>query len=154
MSNTAYNHEPFLSYSKITDNIYLGASMCCGEHESDYLQKLLDLDIFCEMDLRLDRDIVSNKIPSHVHLPMMDTYPPTNDQMQLGVDIIESVVTMGKNIYIHCNVAHGRSPTMVIAYYIVKKGMSYNEAYNFVKGKRPEVHPTDRQVEFLISLEK
>ncbi len=154
MSNMAFAHEATTEFSKITENIYLGSSMCCKQHEGYHWESLKGLDIFCDIDIRLEHDESPHSIPVHIKLPVRDTFPPTLEQTKIAVDAIENTVNMGRNVYIHCQIAHGRSPTLVIAYFMMKKDMSFDEAFSFVKEKRPEIHPTDRQLAFLKTLKK
>lgn len=150
----SFPHKARTDFSKITENIYLGSSMCCTHHEDYHWEKLRELNIFCDIDIRLEMYEVPHDIPVHIKLPVRDTYPPTLEQTKLAVDAIENAVNMAKNVYVHCQIAHGRSPTLVIAYFMLKKDMSFEDAFAFVKEKRPEIHPTDRQIEFLKTLEK
>ena len=69
------------------------------------------------------------------------------------VKYIDDVVKNNGKILVHCSYGISRSASMVIAYFI-KNGMSYDEAYNFVKSKRNIIEPNDGFKEQLRSLEK
>ncbi len=146
------SHPPSIQISQITENIYLGTAMCCENHKDFYAEKMKEHNIFADIDLRLETGEPTPQTQAHTHLPVQDTFPPTLEQTKLGVEIIDQVVKMGKRVYVHCQVGHGRSPTLVIAYFILKEGMQIQEAVDFVKSKRHEVHPTEKQLEFLHSL--
>jgi protein-tyrosine phosphatase len=152
MSNTAQEHSPTMEYSEITPNIYLGSSMCCEKHSEYHWEKLKELDVYADIDIRLEHKEIPHDIPVHLKLAVEDRYPPTPLQTKLGVDLIDSVVKDNKKVYVHCQVGHGRSPTLVAAYFILKKNMKLEETLKFLKEKRQEVHPTDRQLEFLNAL--
>ena len=154
MSNEAQDHEARMEVSEITENIYVGESMCCTGHKEYHEQRLSELGMFADIDLRKEYDEAPHKLEVHMKLPVVDTFPPSPMQTKAGVDLIDTVVKDGKKIYIHCQVGHGRSPTLAAAYFILKKGMSAMEAVDFVKNRRSEAHPTDRQLEFLDLLEK
>lgn len=154
MSNTAHHHEPTMEYSEITPNIYVGTSMCCEHHANFHWQELDKLGIYADIDLRREHEEIPHKVEVHLKLPVVDTYPPTPLQTKIGVDAIESVIKDGKKVYVHCQIGHGRSPTLVAAYFILKEGLSAEDAVTKVKSGRPEAHPTDRQLEFLKQLEK
>jgi protein-tyrosine phosphatase len=47
---------------------------------------------------------------------------------------------------------HGRSPTLVIAYFILHQRNSYSEAINRVIKQRPEIHLEEDQVKALKSI--
>lgn len=153
MSNTAQNHSPKMEYSEITPQIYVGGSMCCKEHAEHHWQKLSEIGVYADIDLRREQEEIPHKVEVHLKLPVVDTFPPTPLQTKLGVELIDSVVKDGKKVYVHCQVGHGRSPTLVAAYFILKEGLSSDEAIAKVKAGRAEAHPTDRQVEFLKQLE-
>lgn len=145
-------------FDQITEHIFLGAGICCKEHAKDYRQNLIDLDIFCDIDLRSEYQKIWDKeaidVQAKLQLPTPDTYPNTIEQVKVGAEMIDLVVDMGKDVYVHCQYGQGRSPTFLIAYFIIKKGMSLDEAYDFVRSKRQEAHPTDKQREFLKMLEE
>ena len=152
MGNKAQDHEPFIEVSKITENIYLGSSMCCKKHESYHGKVLSKFDIYADIDLRSEYMESNPDVKVHVRLPVEDTYPPSIDQIEVGVEVIQKIVDLDKKVFVHCQIGHGRSPTLVIAYLMLKQDMDYNKAFEFVAKQRPEIHPTDRQVEFLKSL--
>lgn len=142
-----------MEYSEITPNIYVGSSMCCKEHAEHHWQELSKLDVYADIDLRREQEEIPHKVEVHLKLPVVDTYPPTPLQTLIGVDTIESVVKDNKKVYVHCQIGHGRSPTLVAAYFILVEGMSAEDALAKVKSGRPEAHPTDRQLEYLTQLE-
>lgn len=153
MSNTAQNHDAHMEMSKITENIYVGTSMCCTRHAEYHSQRMKEMEIYADIDLRKEYDESPHFLEVHLKLPVEDTYPPSPFQTKAGVDLIDSVVKDGKKIYIHCQVGHGRSPTLAASYFILKEGLSAEDAIAKVKVGRPEAHPTDRQREFLGQLE-
>jgi protein-tyrosine phosphatase len=153
MSNTALPHEAHVELSEITENIYVGTSMCCDKHKGYHQGRLKDLGIYADIDLREEYDEPTSHVGAHLRLPVMDTYPPSPLQTKIGVDLIDSLVKDNKKVYIHCQVGHGRSPTLAAAYFILKEGMKAEDAVAKIKKARPEAHPTDRQLEFLKSLE-
>ncbi|CAK63820.1 unnamed protein product (macronuclear) [Paramecium tetraurelia] len=58
------------------------------------------------------------------------------------------------NVLIHCAAGISRSATFVIAYLIMKKGMSYKQAFNHVKSRRPMIRPNPGFITVLESLEQ
>ena len=47
----------------------------------------------------------------------------------------------GEKVFVHCAAGQSRSATIVIAYIMWKKKMTFDKAYNFVKQKRPNIYP-------------
>ncbi len=153
MSNTAQSHDAHMEISRITDNIFVGTSMCCTRHTEYHSQRMKELGIYADIDLRKGYDESPHFLEVHLKLPVEDTYPPSPFQTKIGVDLIDDVVKDGKKVYIHCQVGHGRSPTLAAAYFMLKEGLSAQDAVFKVKAGRPEAHPTDRQQEFLNQLD-
>jgi len=79
---------------------------------------------------------------------------PNQNQLDMGTAIIDSTVGSNQKIYVHCTQGHGRSPTLVIAYFIRFQGKSLRDAEKIVKEKRPEIHIEDCQREALVEFEK
>ena len=46
-----------------------------------------------------------------------------------------------EKIFVHCAAGESRSATIVIAYLMWYKKMTFDKAYNFVKEKRPRIYP-------------
>jgi protein-tyrosine phosphatase len=67
--------------------------------------------------------------------------------------IISDALTHNKNVIVHCAAGMSRSPTLVIAYFMIENRWSYEETINFVKKKRPIVEPNIGFVKQLKSLE-
>jgi len=69
-------------------------------------------------------------------------------------DSINFIENYKKNVYIHCYMGISRSSTIVIAYIMYKKKISFKEAFNFVKEKRNCVFPNVGFADQLILFEK
>uniref|UniRef100_A0A5S6QFJ2 protein-tyrosine-phosphatase n=1 Tax=Trichuris muris TaxID=70415 RepID=A0A5S6QFJ2_TRIMR len=54
---------------------------------------------------------------------------------------LNRAVKNGASVLVHCAAGHSRSPTFVVAYLMYQKFMSLQDAYRFVKQKRPCVSP-------------
>jgi protein-tyrosine phosphatase len=87
-------------------------------------------------------------------MPVVDGYPPSKDQLDLGTSIINQAIKNGETVYLHCKNGHGRSPTMLAAYLMRFKGMKVNEAINYIAKKRPEIHIEESQKEALSDFSK
>lgn len=58
-----------------------------------------------------------------------------------AVDFLnEQIDQLGKRAYVHCKAGVGRSASVVIAYLVVWKGYSFEEAYRITKSSRPVVN--------------
>lgn len=130
-------------YNKITDEIWLGSNFCCQVHFDEGLKNLgIEVDISLEKE-RIDAPY---GLDFFIWLPIEDTFPPKPEQLNYGVNSIEKFIEMDKKIFIHCMNGHGRSTTLIAAYLIKSKGLSVQEAIDFIKEKRPEIHLNEKQV--------
>ncbi len=46
-----------------------------------------------------------------------------------------------EKVFVHCAAGESRSATIVIAYLMWNKKMTFDKAYNLVKEKRPRIYP-------------
>jgi protein-tyrosine phosphatase len=67
--------------------------------------------------------------------------------------IIQKALSENKNVMVHCAAGMSRSPTLVIAYLMIVNQWRYEEAYNFVKQRRPLTEPNIGFVRQLKELE-
>lgn len=58
-------------------------------------------------------------------------------------DFIEHELSQGHNIFVHCKGGYSRSPSIVIGYLIRYKKFTYDEAYEYLKKRRPTIKPND-----------
>lgn len=143
-------HVPF-EYNKIDNYIYIGTNQCCQVH---FKKELLDKGI--RADISLEKENLDNPydITYFFWLPVVDKTAPTQEQLLIGAENIKRFVDNKIKVYVHCKRGHGRSPTLVAAYYILI-GFSYTEAIKKIRSKR-NIHITRVQSkalkEFEISL--
>ena len=68
-------------------------------------------------------------------------------------NIISKALSENKNVIVHCAAGMSRSPSLVIAYLMIENRWCYEEAYNYVKSRRPIVEPNIGFVKQLKALE-
>lgn len=150
MKKQTTNHAQ-VNYNKITENIFIGTNFCCMAHfDEGLLKKGITVDISLEEE-RIDTPF---GVETYLWLPTEDDYPPNQFQFKTGVETIKKSIDDDKKIYVHCKNGHGRSPTLVIAYFIKYEDMSIEEARELIKSKRPEIHLHDAQIKGLKEFEK
>src|SRR5262245_25203166 len=71
-----------------------------------------------------------------VHLPVPDSQPPTQSQLDAGVAEIISALAAGQRVAVHCGAGLGRSGTLLAAY-LVNQGLSVPAAMKSVRAARP-----------------
>ncbi len=145
MREKIHSEKPIFEYSKITEYIYIGTNQCCKLHfENSLIKKEIKADISLE-EKRLDQPF---GVDFYLWLPTKDHKSPIFKQLSLGANFIKQLVDNKIKVYIHCEHGHGRAPTLVAAYFILK-GKSVREALEIIKKKRPSIHPNKVQINSL-----
>jgi protein-tyrosine phosphatase len=135
-------HHAEFDVSQITEYIFLGTNLCCLT--KSHIQILHDAGIDAEIDLEKERQDSMPGVPVYLWLPVPDKTAPSVEQFDAGVALMSRMVSGEKRIYIHCQYGHGRSPTMVAAYFI-SLGKTVDEAIEEITKARPEIHIEDVQ---------
>jgi len=129
-------------YSQITPLIYIGTNMCCQAHfDKSLLKKGIKANISLE-EKRLDQPF---GVDYYLWLPTKDHQAPTLKQLRMGVAFLKEALKQKMKCYVHCQRGHGRAPTLVAAF-LVSEGMNVQEAFAFIKQKRPDIHPNKKQI--------
>lgn len=137
-------HIPF-EYSKITDNLYIGTNQCCTKHNfaNELIRKGIEADISLEYE-RIDAPFGAKYF---LWLPVKDHMAPTQKQLLIGAKALKNFIDNGIRVYVHCKRGHGRSPTLVAAYFILEK-MQVKDAIKTIRLKRA-IHITFSQMKAL-----
>ncbi len=139
-------HGPLIfEYNKITDYIYLGTNQCCQLH---FKKELLRKGIKADISLEKERIDAPFGVDYYLWLPVKDHTAPSQKQLTLGVNFIANLIKNKIKVYIHCQRGHGRAPTLIAAY-LISKGKTVEQAVDFIKKKRPVIHPNRIQVNTL-----
>ena len=128
----------FKEADHILDNIFLGPEVSAISLEylrSNNIDRVLAAALYVEMPF---------KDPVHqieyLYLKIDDS--PTEDIFSLLPQVVEFMEKRPHtNVLVHCVSGISRSGACVIAYVMKKKGIKYDEAWEFVKSKRSIVHP-------------
>lgn len=138
--------------SKLSENFYLGASLCLNEEAVSHQQVLSDYGVNAQISMRQTQEVIPSYIKYYLWLPTVDDTAPSLLKMHLAADFIYANILSGNKVYVHCKLGHGRAPTIAAAYFIIKQGFTVDEALKFITEKRPEVHPLPSQIEMLHTL--
>lgn len=144
-----YSGLPFLRYSAITPQLYLG-----GQYYSQALDDINAIGITAIVSMR-ERPIKNLKGFENIktlHLKTKDLQAPTIENLQKGIVFITNEIDAGGKVYVHCHFGEGRGPSMVIAY-LMSTGIMLEDAIAMVKKVRPFIRPTKPQLEVLKKLE-
>ncbi|NCN07410.1 hypothetical protein GW933_01815 [Candidatus Falkowbacteria bacterium] len=142
MSLKSMPHGPVMNFSKITGYIYIGTNACCQVH---FDQKLLKKGVKADLSMEKERIDQAWGVDYFLWLPTKDGAAPTQNQLLIGSQFIDSIIKSKTKIYIHCRNGHGRAPSMAIAYFIYS-GKSFEDSFKLIKKKRPEIHLHKNQI--------
>lgn len=79
------------------------------------------------------------------HIQAVDFLPLKAEEIQEGVEYLAQKIQEGHLVYVHCKAGRGRSATIVICYLMQYEGLTFEEAYRFVKEQRPHINLNDQQ---------
>ena len=141
-----HHHPNQLEYNYIVDGIYIGTNQCCQSH----FDKTLSQNEGIEAEISLEEDRIDKPfgIKMYLWLPTTQTLAPSEGQLDLGVTVLNKLVSMKKKVYVHCQNGHGRAPALVAAY-LIQKNKTVEEAIDFIKEKRPSIHLEKNQIDAL-----
>ena len=138
---------PRLKRSQITAHLFLGS-----QYNRVGLRKLKALGITAIVNMRThnDFDDAAHEGIKYLHLPTPDNTAPPLEVLKMGADFMDREIKSGGSVYVHCRQGLGRGPTMAIAY-LIKTGLTFNDAYAAVRNVRKFINPQHSQVERLRS---
>lgn len=140
---------PIFEYDEIDRNVTIGTNACCEIHfNKNLLEKGVDADISLEGG-KVDQPY---GVQTYLWLPTDDHTPPSKENIDLGVDALDTIISQDRKVYIHCKNGHGRAPTFYAAYLILKRAMTADDAIAHIKTKRPTAHFEESQLAFLKGL--
>ncbi|TMS34670.1 hypothetical protein L596_002211 [Steinernema carpocapsae] len=138
--------------TKILPNLYLGSQAdaldqsLLKEHNITYV---VNMSITCPRPEFLTNDEHFLRIP--VHDSHAERLLP---HFEAAFNFLEQVRERKEIALIHCLAGISRSPSMAIAYVMRHKRMTQDEAYRFVKEKRPSISPNFNFMGQLFEYEK
>jgi len=140
--------------SQITDQIWVGSY---GEVCNDpFLDERNITHILCcaeEFALRAGFPYSSNRIGYKI--PLVDDKADENTMASFleGASKLNDWISDGKNVFVHCFAGMSRSVSVVITYFMVYKGWSYQIAFNHLKNRRRQTNPHPAYIPILKDIE-
>jgi protein-tyrosine phosphatase len=115
--------------SEVLPNLYLGGL-------AEILPLALDIKI-CVLNAG------ETAPPNTIHIPIItlegNQIVALKNNLDEVANVIDKALNEGKKVGVFCIGGVDRSPFSVVYYLVVKKGMNWNVAYDFVKSKRPQI---------------
>jgi protein-tyrosine phosphatase len=97
-----------------------------------------EYDLVPYHDLLIDEANRCNITVYYHRIPIQDFTPPARETMVAILDALDSELTGGRNIYLHCFGGKGRTGT-VVGCYLVRHGMAGKDALMMIQELRKEI---------------
>lgn len=124
--------------NEIVPGLYL--SSYGGASNIDYLKRIGITDI---INLSDKENVAPTEFNYHRIQIADDPDADIKQYFAITNSIIDSVLETGGKVLVHCTAGVSRSPTIILAYLMVKNGYYMEEAFNFVYEKRRVIHPNE-----------
>ena len=140
----------------ITNRIAIG-----DRHEAADLNLLLEFKIEAVLNLAYDLDIsYYNKVPpphykfkiEYQKVGLIDGHGNQPTTLISAVYMLNQLLERHQKVLVHCHEGVSRSSAIVTTYLTHKRGIRFDEAFEFVKSKRPSVNPNPALVAIARSL--
>ena len=127
------SEEKNIKPSYIIDNIYIGS---LNDVENEDLIKEYNFKYIINMCMECNYYLPNNVI--YLKIPWIDNVNQNlhYDILKIIFDIIDNAVSKNENILIHCFAGKSRSVSVVMAYLIIRRDLSYDDAYDLLTSKR------------------
>ncbi len=123
-------------FSQVTPRLWMGGA---PTYRRDYDALLAD-GITAVLDVRAERiaDLAFYDAHgiSHRRFHVPDVGVPNEDVLTEAVHWIDAQLAAGRTVLVHCAKGRGRSATVLAAYLMREKGVSFDEASELLRSKR------------------
>lgn len=143
--------------SKVTSNIFIGNKYAILEKEDVFKENNIDVVISALTEEEYEDDMIGPEDFENLEWHRFDI----DDCQFFDIYsylfevhfIIQEAVRDGKRIFIHCAAGVSRSATLLLAYFMLEKGMQCDDAVEYLKKYRPEIDPNPGFMRQLYKLE-
>mmetsp|Transcript_4881 Transcript_4881/g.14032 ORF Transcript_4881/g.14032 Transcript_4881/m.14032 type:complete len:248 (-) Transcript_4881:347-1090(-) len=132
------------AWNQILPGWYLGAWV--GRRQALPADAGAIVDLTCELPLRTKY----RSLP-YLNIPTWDTYAPSVEQIEQGVQWALGQRKLGRGVYVHCAHGHGRSNVLICAALVADgQAATFQEAHAIVRSRRPRAKLNKRQFQALV----
>lgn len=136
------NHPNTPTYNKITENLYLGnlaSFLLLASSPVEEQKKWAVVTVLSKPELsEYNRQISSRRFIIEALDSSRTNIKPV---LRTAANFIQESLSSGLNVLVHCAAGISRSSSVVIAFLMLKRVMTYDSALAFVQSKRKCVDP-------------
>lgn len=136
------NYPTTAPYNHIMERLYLGnlpSFLSLASSPIEEQKKWAVVTVLSKPELReFDRKVA---FPRFIIEAMDSNTTNIKPVLRSAANFIQEALSAGLNVLVHCAAGISRSSTVVIAFLMLKRGMTYDSALAFVKSKRKCVDP-------------
>jgi atypical dual specificity phosphatase len=143
------DNKPDFQMALVMPGLYMGSQDVA--QDTDLLQKhsvthILSLGV---------KPIILDETLTHMCIQLLDL-PESNliSNLDQCFTFIDNAIHTGGCVFVHCNAGISRSASVVIAYLMKKQGMSYQQAFLYLKDRRTVINPNPGFAQQLKGYEK
>jgi protein tyrosine phosphatase (PTP) superfamily phosphohydrolase (DUF442 family) len=131
-------------FSRVTPGLWIGGAPTYGRD----FREILDLGITAVVDMRAEREAEAAFFAEHgiAHRQYFvpDVTVPGDEVLTDAVERITAWTEEGRVVLVHCAKGRGRSATVVAAYLMATRGLTFDEVSELLTSKRALVKLQDR----------
>jgi hypothetical protein len=124
-------------YNEIIPNLFIG---CFEARYSSQFQAIVTISSLAELKCYCGPQTPREPIDNILFIYHSDESPGLFEYFDDAVEFIATELDKGNKVLVHCGAGISRSPTIVAAYLMKKKGMRFEDIVTLFLDKRPIIY--------------